>query len=321
MEHTDRPVGVSCLSFTGRTSRFKFFNACTKLLLIIFMVPSLISCARRKTDENIVVTSITPTVLAISTAKGNLVASVGPEGVLLVGIPPASSTKKISEILAMRTKSPIRYVVIGPEDLSHSEADAGWGQRGAFVAMHENALHRLGGAMMNRPKPLPDRLVNLGVDRPHVGFSEVLSFDLNGDSIHIVHQKPGYSDADAVVHFHEANLVYLGYAFPGNSYPDIDHAQGGTVEGLLATLQPWTYAEIRVVPQYGDLTNGTSVKSYRDMVMTVRERVQSLIKQRKTEDEILAAHPTADFDARWAHGRVQPGQFVHALFTELTAAK
>lgn len=178
-------------------------------------------------DENPAVTEISPTVLVFSTSTGNVVASIGPDGALLVGTPSAASTQQINKILATRTKSSVRYVVIAPEDLAHSQGDAGWGRVGAFVAMHENALQRLGGNSMGAPPPLPPELVKLGVDRPRIAFSQILAFDLNGEAIHIVHQKPGYSNAGAFVHFHTAKLVYMGEVFPGDGYPSIDAARGG----------------------------------------------------------------------------------------------
>ena len=257
-------------------------------------------------------TELTPTLLVFSTAAGNVVASVGPDGALLVGTPPAASTPRISNILAGRTKSPVRYVVIAPQDLVHSKDDAGWGQRGAFVAMHENALRRLGGDMMGAPQPLSPRFVKLGVDRPRVAFSEVLAFDLNGESIHIVHQKPGYSDADTAVHFHVAKTVYLGEAFPGDGYPAIDPAQGGTLDGLVNTLDGWTDSSFHVVPARGKVTDGATVKALRDMIVTVRDRIK-----RRTESEIQAEHPTSEFDAEFGHGRVQPDQFVHDVYIAL----
>ena len=257
-------------------------------------------------------TELTPTLLVFSTAAGNVVASVGPDGALLVGTPPAASTPRISNILAGRTKSPVRYVVIAPQDLVHSKDDAGWGQRGAFVAMHENALRRLGGDMMGAPQPLSPRFVKLGVDRPRVAFSEVLAFDLNGESIHIVHQKPGYSDADTAVHFHVAKTVYLGEAFPGDGYPAIDPAQGGTLDGLVNTLDGWTDSSFHVVPARGKITDGATVKALRDMIVTVRDRIK-----RRTESEIQAEHPTSEFDAEFGHGRVQPDQFVHDVYIAL----
>jgi hypothetical protein len=169
-----------------------------------------VSMAQEKVD----VTEITPTLLVFATSSGNVVASVGREGVLLIGKPSTASTPLINGILKQRTQSSTRYVVIYPESLSSSEGDAGWGQLGALVAMQENALRRLGGDTMGALGPIPGRLNGLGVGRPRIAFSEVLALDLNGDSVHIVHQKPGYSDADALAHFHVANVFYLGEAFP-----------------------------------------------------------------------------------------------------------
>ena len=74
--------------------------------------------------------------------------------------------RRISSILASHTRSPVRYVVIAPEDPAHSEGDAGWAQRGAFVAMQENELRGIGGNVMGAPQPLPKRFIELGVYRP-----------------------------------------------------------------------------------------------------------------------------------------------------------
>jgi hypothetical protein len=274
-------------------------------------------CAFGAQQDAVGVTEITPTLFVFSTTAGNVVASVGGDGVLLVGIPLAASTPRISNLLASLTKSPVRYVVIAPQDLPHSEGDAGWGRRGAFVAMHENALRRLGGDTMGAPPPLSPRFVKLGVDRPRIAFSEVLAFDLNGESIHVVHQKPGYSDADAIVHFHVAKVVYLGEAFPGDGYPAIDPAQGGTVDGLVKTLDGWTDSSFHVVPARGKVTTGATVKALRDMIVTVRDRIKRMIEAGRTEREVLAEHPTTDFDAEWGHGRVRPEEFVHDVYTAL----
>ena len=194
-------------------------------------------------DEVIKSTQVTPTVVVFSTAAGNVVASVGPDGALLVGTPSASSTPQISEIVARRTKSPLRYVVVWPQPIDRSEGDAGWLKRGAFVAVHENALRRLGAGTMGAPKPAPARFAEIHVERPPISFSEVLAFDMNGDAIHVVHQKPGYSDADAIAHFHVANLVYLGEVFPGDGYPEVGASQGGSLDGFFTTLRSTTLCQ------------------------------------------------------------------------------
>lgn len=293
--------------------------SCSRLRMLALMmswIAGLMGLSAASAQELVAVTEITPNVLVFATSTGNVIASVGPDGALLVGTPSAASTAQISAILASHTRSAARYVVIYPQDPAHSEGDAGWGQRGAFVAMQEKALERLGGHVMGPPRPLPPRLIELGVDRPRMAFSEVLTFDLNGEAIHVVHQPPGYSNADAVTHFHAANVIYLGEVFPGDGYPEIDSAQGGKLDGLVKALA-WTGDRIHIVPARGKVTTGLDVKAFRDMIATVRDRVQHMIDTGRTEDQVLAEHPTADFDAHWGHGRVRPDSFVHEIYSAL----
>ena len=157
----------------------------------------------------------------------------------------------------------------------------------------------------------------MGVDRPRISFSEVMSFDLNGDAVHIVKQKPGCSDADTLVHFHTANTVYWGEVFPGDGYPAIDSAHGGKLKGVLDMLEGWTDPSRHIVPARGEATNGTALKAFCDMLKTVRDRIQHSIDARHTEDQVVAEHPTSEFDAKWGHGRVPPDAFVREVYREL----
>jgi hypothetical protein len=306
------------------TDQFMYIRICRIRVTGIFTLISLLiiglvrAAQDRAAQDNVTVTEITPQVLVFATTAGNVVASVGTDGALLVGTPSADSTARITSIIAQRTRSGLRYVVIAPRDTAHSEGDAGWGRLGAFVAMHENALQRIGGNVMGPPPPLSERFVQLGVDKPRVAFSEVLAFDLNGEAIHIVHQTPGYSNADALTHFHAANLLYFGEVFPGDGYPMIDFAQGGKLDGFLKTLGGWTDAKFRIVPARGEVTNGASLKAFCDMITAVRGRVQHMIEAHRSEAEIIAEHPTAEFDDRWGHGRVSPDSFVRAVYRALT---
>jgi cyclase len=289
---TLRPAGIFCKA------------------ILVSLAPALLLAPALPAQSSVATTEIASNLLVFATTSGNVVASVGPDGALLVGTPPAASTSEISDILASRTKSSVRYVVIAPHNPAHSEGDAGWGKRGAFVAMHENALRRLGGNVMGAPTPLAGRFVQLGVERPRIAFSEVLAFDVNGDAIHIVHQKPAYSDADSIVHFHTAMLVYLGEVFPGDGYPVVDASQGGKLDGVIDILQGWTDSRMWVVPARGKPATGVTIKAFADMIVAVRGRVKRLVDAGRTDEQIVAAHPSADFDAEWVHGRVTPDDFV-----------
>src|SRR5205823_2314813 len=104
--------------------------------LVSFLLACAFACASRAQETlrgesgDVKVTEVTPNVLVFATRTGNVVASAGPDGALLIGTPSADSTERISSELAKRTPSPVRYVVIAPEDPAQSEGDAGWRQRG-----------------------------------------------------------------------------------------------------------------------------------------------------------------------------------------------
>jgi cyclase len=286
-------------------------------LLVVFILAQVLV---RQGQGQVHVTKLSPNLLVFSTSTGNVIASVGPDGALLVGTPSASSTPEINQILAAYTKSHLRYVVIAPESLEVSEGDAGWGRLGAFVAMQENALGRLGGHAMGKPLPLPPRLVRLGVGRPKISFSEVLCFDMNGEAIHVVRQTPGYSNADAIVHYHVANVVYMGEVFPGDGYPMVDATQSGTLAGLVKTLSSWTGVTFRVVPARGAVTDGTRVQAFLDMIAAVRGRVKKMHDAGRSEQQVIASHPTRDFDKEWGRGRVSPDTFVKQVYQSVVSS-
>ena len=280
----------------------------------ILLAASSLASAQNTTPT---ITEIKPDVLVFSTASGNVVASVGPDGVLILGTPAASDTEAIHEVLAKRTNSPHCYVVIWPLPLEQSQGDAGWTKHGCFVAMQENALGRLGGGRMGKPTSLPPQFATLRVVRPPVGFSEVIKFDMNADAIHIIHQKPGNSDADLLAHFEQAKLVYFGEDLPGDGYPEIDKNQNGSIDGFLSTFENWNDDSTHFVPARGDMMNGTAVQAFRQMIVTVRDRVKKMADSGQMEAQVVAAHPTAEFDSRWGHGRVKPDDFVREVYGSL----
>ena len=296
---------------TSRSSLPTYFA-----LFAFFITASILASAQ---NTSLTITEIKPDVLVFSTSTGNVIASVGLDGVLIVGAPAASDTDAIREVLAKRTTSPHCYVVIWSLPVDQSQGDAGWAKHGCFVAMQENALGRLGGGRMGKPTPLPPQFATLGVVRPPGGFSEVIKFDMNADAIHIIHQKPGNSDADLLAHFEQANLVYFGEDLPGDGYPEIDKNQNGSIDGFLSTFENWNDDSTHFVPARGAMMNGTAVQAFRQMILTVRDRIKKMADAGQTEAQVIAAHPTTEFDSRWGHGRVKRDDFVRQVYQSLKA--
>jgi hypothetical protein len=199
-------------------------------------------------------------------------------------------------------------VVLAPGDSTVVAGDAGWGALGAVVVAHE----------WNRPKLEEwSRLPNAPrTGLPPVTYSEVIAFDLNGESIHVVHMPPGYSNDDAIAHFHHAGIVHLGGAFTMDGYPAIDLSQNGTIDGMIETVSRFVKnAETdRFVPLRGPVASIAQLREYHAMLTRVRDRVRALAKSGASEDGVVAAHPTAPFDARWGKGPVAPEAFVRMVY-------
>lgn len=251
---------------------------------------------------------LAPGVLVFTTSAGNSIASVGPDGAVLVGIQTPAATAAIEAELARRTRSPRRYVLLSPGDSTVVAGDAGWGALGAVVIAHE----------WNRPKlaewaGLPGAPP---VVLPPVTYSEVIAFDLNGESIHVVHMPPGYSNDDAIAHFHHAGIVHLGSAFTSDGYPAVDFSQNGSIDGMIETVGRFVDSpeNNRFVPARGAIASRADLLAYHRMLIQVRDRVRELAGAGATEEQVVASRPTAPFDARWGKGPVPPDAFVRMVF-------
>jgi len=76
-----------------------------------------------------------------------------------------------------------------------------------------------------------------------------------------------------------------------------------------------------IVPGHGRLSDKMDVVEYRNMVTIVRDRVQALISQGKTLEQVQATQPTLDYDARYGApaGAASPREFVAAVYESLRA--
>ena len=62
-----------------------------------------------------------------------------------------------------------------------------------------------------------------------------------------------------------------------------------------------------IIPGHGQpVSNRTELKEFCDMLVAIRENVAAFKKQRRSQDETVAAKPTAAFDAKWGNFVVDP---------------
>ncbi len=250
---------------------------------------------------------------------GNIGLSVGQDGAFLIDDQYAPLTDRILKAISAVTDQPIRFLVNTHWHMDHTGGNETIGKGGTLIVAHDNVRKRLEkGQFMkvfnaNIPPAPPKAL-------PVITFADSVTFYWNNETLEVLHPKPAHTDGDAVIYFKNANVVHIGDLFFNGIYPFIDAGSGGSLEGVIAGVDEVLGRiddNTKVIPGHGPLGNKPELKAYRDMLATVHERMIKLIKEGKNIDEIVAAKPTADYDAKWGAGFLKPDQWVKIVYSTM----
>ena len=203
----------------------------------------------------------------------------------------------------------VQYLVNGHEHPDHTDGNAGFGDAGATIIAHEEVRRILAAGQRGGP-PAPAAAL------PGITIADdgALTLHFDGEVVHVMHMRPAHSPANLLVFFENANVMHLGDLFSPERYPVV---AGGTIDGFIADderVLAMANADTRFIPGNGVVTGRQEVEAYLNMVKTVRSRVQQLIAAGKSSEEVVAAAPTAEFDATWG----DPARFLAALYQELS---
>jgi cyclase len=111
-----------------------------------------------------------------------------------------------------------------------------------------------------------------------------------------------------------------GDTFTNGRYPNIDFANGGNIKGMIAASDAYlklTNARSRIVPGHGPIADRATLLEYRTMLVTARDRMEKLVKEEKSEDDVVAAKPFADLDAKWAPSELAAKNFIRVVYHSL----
>lgn len=262
-------------------------------------------------------------VYMLTGAGGNLGLSTGADGTFLVDDQYAPLTPKIQAAIGAVTDKPVRFVLNTHWHGDHTGGNENLGKAGALIVAHENVRKRMSVEhffeLFNRKVP-PSPAAAL----PVISFTDAVTFHLNGDDIHAFHVAPAHTDGDAVVQFKKANVLHAGDLFFNGGYPVIDSSTNGSIDGMIAASD-WMLALVddktKIIPGHGPLATKADLKGYRDMLVGIRKAVADLAKAGKTKEEVLAAKPTAPWDAKWGGGFIKPDVITTILYAELSKKK
>lgn len=241
-------------------------------------------------------------------AGGNLVVSSGEDGTFLVDDQFAELSAKIQAAIAKITDDPVKYVFNTHWHPDHRGGNANFTQAGAIVVAHENVRKRLTGELFT--ENAKRRGVPAAKDvLPVVTFTDSVGFHLNGEHIRAIHVPPAHTDGDSLIHFEKANVVHMGDCYFNGLYPFIDLSSNGSLAGVIGAADialGLADENTQIVPGHGPLATRKDLTAYRDMLRTLHDTVGKLIDEGKSRQEVIAAKPTAAWDAAWGGGFIRP---------------
>ena len=223
----------------------------------------------------------------------------GPDGVFMVDSQFAPLSAKIAAAVKQISDKPIRFMVNTHVHGDHTGGDENFGKMGVTIIARDELRFRLAHppAGANGQPGVPTAAVGL----PMITFKGQMTMHMNGEDVELIAIPFAHTDGDTLVYFPAEDVLMTGDYFRSVGYPNIDLGNGGSMRGMIDGLG-FTIgkcgANTKVVPGHGPLTDRSGVAAHRDMMLAIRDKVAALVKQGKTNAEVLAAHPTADYDAR-----------------------
>ena len=271
------------------------------------------------TKVEIKTTGLGDSVYMIEGQGGNITVAVAADGIIMVDGQFAPLHDKIKAAIEAISKQPVRYLINTHYHGDHTGGNELFAREGATIVSQINVRNRLAAGTSNgltgaRTPPAPQAALPSDT---YTNFSKVR---LKGRVADLKHIPNAHTDGDTYVWFKTANVLSTGDTFTNDRYPNIDFANGGNIKGMIAATDAYlklSNGKTRIVPGHGPLADKAALLEYRTMLISARDRMAKLVQDGKSEDEVVAAKPFADLDAKWAPTELASKNFIRVVYHSL----
>ena len=265
-------------------------------------------------------TRVAGSVYMLTGSGGNIGASVGEDGIVIIDDQYAPLASKIEAALRSITDKPVKFIVNTHYHGDHTGGNEYFGKTAPIVA-HENVRKRLASGVTRRGQTTPPAPKGA---LPVLTFDESVTIHLNGEDVRAVHMPHGHTDGDSVIWFTKSNVVHMGDDFFNGFYPFIDQENGGSVRGLIANLDKVLSVvadDAKIIPGHGALSDKAGLRKFNDVLKATMSGVENAMNAGKSLEQIKAEKVLAEWDAAWGQGFIKTDAWIDTLHRELTASR
>jgi glyoxylase-like metal-dependent hydrolase (beta-lactamase superfamily II) len=265
---------------------------------------------------------LAPNFYVLNGSGGPVGVLTGPDGVLLVDSQFAPLTEKIVAAIKQVSNAPIRFLINTHVHPDHTGGNENLGKMGVVIFSRDELRNRLA-----HPAPAANGTPGTpapAMALPVVTYSGPVTFHMDGEDVEAIPVPKAHTDGDTMVRFPNANVIMIGDFFRSLGFPNIDRTNGGSLNGMLAGIDAaikLSNAQTKIVPGHGEITDRAGLMAHRDMIIAIRDKIAPLVAQGKTLPEVVAAKPTADFDAKVPQASTTSERFIGQVYAELKAGK
>jgi glyoxylase-like metal-dependent hydrolase (beta-lactamase superfamily II) len=250
-------------------------------------------------------------------AGGNVLVSIGDQGVLMVDSQFPEMIPKLRQAIQELGGNDIDFTINTHWHFDHADGNPMLGREGTWLVAQENSRRMMVGShdihfvdASYRQPAYPAAAL------PVITYADRMTFYFNGNRIDLLHFGAAHTTGDSAVLFRDANAVHMGDVFNA-SYPFIDADNGGDLDGVIRfcrSVLGMINRQTRVIPGHGPVLDYAALDAYTSMLETVRDRMQAMLERGLTLDEVIAAQPTAEYDEHFG----KPQLFIMKAYMSLS---
>ena len=282
----------------------------------VALAPNLYAQGQDFSAVQIKTTKVADNFYTLEGSVGMMGVLTGPDGVFIVDAQFAPLTDKLVAAIKQISDGRMRFLVNTHVHGDHTGGDENFAKLGVTLIARDELRARL--AVPGRGGPPPAAAL------PIVTYKDRVTMHMNGEDIQLIPVLAAHTDGDTMVYFPKADVIMTGDFYRSIQYPNIDRANGGSLQGMLnglAQVVSLAGPNTKIIPGHGPTVNKTAVSAQRDLIVAVRDRVAKLVAQGQTQEQVVAAKVLADFDSKVEQPGTTGDRFVGQLYGELKGAK